>query len=97
MNTINEHFNAIHDARQTMGLYNKITPFSQWYKGDHDKARKDLIKAVRAFVQYLNKQSPVDITLLQGVKGYLDSLYARSTENFRYDNAVKAWQDAHQQ
>lgn len=92
--SISAVLNDINDARRTMTMMNGMTPFSNWYKGDHGKARTRLMRAVRSLVLLLKKsEDPREVQLLQAAKAYYDSLsMKRSGGGSDFTGAVAAWQ-----
>lgn len=71
---------AVQEARRSLVQVSKYTSFSNWYKGDHGKARSSLLKALRSLVVALkNSTDATSITLLQATKEYMDGVSMKNT------------------
>lgn len=85
----NNLISAVIAAIEDMGAYNRYTPFSDWYKGDHKRAQVTLSKALRALAKHL-RTSKEDPELLEATKSFLDRFMAKNGMGNGYKAMLKA-------
>lgn len=84
----------VQEARKWLGRMNNMTPFSNWYKGDHARAIVGVKRAIKSLIAACKVGDAGDKALALAAKAYYDSIMQKDTDGYSFSDAVKIWQTA---
>lgn len=77
--SVEPHIKAVREAISDLKTLDRFTPFSQWYKGDHGKARTAVIKALKALIADVKtSKEPRDVELREAALETLKGIQSKS-------------------